>query len=215
MDNFFEIVIWLFVIISFLSSLFKKKKTPEQPKQTYKKPSPYYGEGTSTYKQPQQQTPKQDDYDILKEIEGLFNPDVKTTPGYPKQDEIGRNKTYSEHTSNESNRADSETTSYETGRSLSEYTSMESQRKVTELERRKSETEITSSEHVFTDYSRKKPVVSKEMEEKAKKIENILAEQKKKRNETVRNLRERLRSHNAVRDIVILSEIIGKPKSLS
>jgi|SRR5690554_2924600 len=74
MDNFFEILIYLFIIISFISSFFKKKK----PEQTNKKIPPIPPQHI-----PQSKTSEQEEYDILKEIEKMF----KTETSLPDQQE--------------------------------------------------------------------------------------------------------------------------------
>ncbi len=67
MENFFQILIYLIIIIVFLNSIFKKKDK-EKPKVTLPRK-------TGTYNPLEQKTydkNQQDDYDILQEIEGLF-----------------------------------------------------------------------------------------------------------------------------------------------
>lgn len=194
MDDVFQVIIWLFVIGTFIRSIFKAKKQ-EPPKPPVKKPTYRTEDGYVKTIPPR----NEEQYDILKEIENMFNTEVKTQP----KTTYDRSMTSSEHVSTESER------------SASEYTSYEVSRKQSEIKKRESEHEATSSEHTIPDYSRKTTSISKETESKAKILENLLAERNKKTNETVKNLRAKLKTRQSVRDAIILSEIIGKPKSLS
>lgn len=75
MDNFFQFLIYLIFIIAFLSSIFKKKNK-EKPG------GPATGH-TTPYESPELKYPQksqQDDYDILKEIEGLFRTEIPNPP---------------------------------------------------------------------------------------------------------------------------------------
>ena len=67
MDNFFEILIYLLIIISFLSGLFKKKnKQKRPPSQRTQTPQPNEREVTAA------QSPPKEEYDILNELEDFF-----------------------------------------------------------------------------------------------------------------------------------------------
>ncbi|HSL89763.1 MAG TPA: hypothetical protein VK870_10700, partial [Ignavibacteriaceae bacterium] len=76
MDNFFEILIYLFIIVTFLSSIFKKKKpVPQKPEARV----PQQREEVDISYSPEQEmesTPVKssstDEYDILKELEQFF-----------------------------------------------------------------------------------------------------------------------------------------------
>lgn len=85
MDNFFEILIYLIIIISFLSSFFKKKE-PEQKRggnQPLPKSEP------SDYTDATIETKPEESYDILKEIENIF----KENMGVPVPKTERENKT--------------------------------------------------------------------------------------------------------------------------
>ena len=67
MDNIFEILIYLLIIISFLSGILKKKnKKKQHPVQRPQNQEPIEREATVV------QTPQKSEYDILKEIEAFF-----------------------------------------------------------------------------------------------------------------------------------------------
>ena len=68
MDNVFEILIYVLIIISFLSSIFKKKKQQQQ------KP-PAQRPQSDDYSQPKVEMPqaeKREEYDIMRELEDFF-----------------------------------------------------------------------------------------------------------------------------------------------
>jgi hypothetical protein len=67
MDNVFEILIYLFIIISFISSFFKKKKQQQKPPARQQPVDENYQTEVPT---PQTQT--KEDYDILTELEDFF-----------------------------------------------------------------------------------------------------------------------------------------------
>ena len=85
MDDVFQIIIWAFIIITFLASFFKKKnKQPSQPS-----PSQPYGQRRQEYEQTQ--TPvkvESQEYDILREIETMFKTDT-SAPKQMEQKEYG------------------------------------------------------------------------------------------------------------------------------
>ena len=64
MDDYFQYLLFLFIIISLLSSFFKKKNKPEnKPERPLPDPPA----------KPQRSS-QQEDYDIMKEIEKMFKP---------------------------------------------------------------------------------------------------------------------------------------------
>ena len=67
MDNVFEILIYLFIIISFISSFLKKKKQQQKPPARQQPVDENYQTEVAT---PQSQT--KEDYDILTELEDFF-----------------------------------------------------------------------------------------------------------------------------------------------
>lgn len=85
MDNLFEVLIYLLIIISFLSSFFKKK---EVPKPTQKPQSSTEQVPLSKSSQ-QQQDIESSGYGILEELESIFDEDLgrpKTTPSKSQYD---------------------------------------------------------------------------------------------------------------------------------
>ncbi|MFI5237886.1 MAG: hypothetical protein ACHQLA_08110, partial [Ignavibacteriales bacterium] len=80
MDNLFEILIYVVIIISFLSSIFKKRAKPKQPTERTTH-SEEYPTREISIPQSQQKT----EYDILKEIEGFFSEGGKVSQSESEQ----------------------------------------------------------------------------------------------------------------------------------
>lgn len=77
MDNFFELIFILFLIFSFLAPLFKKKPEEQQNKRPQRPEDDNLNSSTS---KPSTTTSERDEvnYDIMREIEGMFNKPVET-----------------------------------------------------------------------------------------------------------------------------------------
>ncbi|AFH49958.1 Hypothetical protein IALB_2255 [Ignavibacterium album JCM 16511] len=88
MDNFFEILIYLIIIFSFLSSLFKKKEQEKKPGSSLPVPEREKEMSTSSVESGMETKPAES-YDILKEIENIF----KENMGIPAPQPEEKNKT--------------------------------------------------------------------------------------------------------------------------
>jgi len=200
MDNFFEILIYLIIIISFLSSLFRKKHK-EIPKPPERKPEIKQREldfdldtqGRST--QPLES--KGNEYDVLKEIENLFKPETErkqqpvAKPSLPetKIEEKTRQRPlesweWPEPTVSEHSPTYSEHISIETQERL--------QKKVTQ----------------------KYPQVDSKVSERAERFEKLLRRKEKPEDKLLKVVRERLNNPKSLKEFIVISELIGKPKSL-
>jgi hypothetical protein len=73
MDNLFDIIIGLVILYSLISPFLKKKKQKELPPYNAPSDSDDVSEQTSIPQYETKSENKSDEYDILKEIEGLFN----------------------------------------------------------------------------------------------------------------------------------------------
>ena len=192
MDDFFEIIIYLFIIISFISSFFKKKKK-QQLKQTIP--------GSQLKEQEQIQIPVQKaepemkeepEIDIMKEFEKFFQ------VGAPQK------KTSKEHSDKEM---------YEGAKDREDYTVVPEE----------SFHKRTASEHTFvdpwdkkrTEIDKKVAKVDKSIEDQASKFEEHLNKKETAASEISKEIRTRLKNPSSLKDYVIISEIMGKPKSLS
>ncbi|MDO8548585.1 MAG: hypothetical protein Q7S39_00335 [Ignavibacteria bacterium] len=186
MDNIFEILIYLFIIVSFLSSLFRKKKKPHTGRQEQNvTPTPE--------PKPPQRTPQQEDYDILKEIEKMFKTNVPL-PEKEKEETFEKERDLKLDPEHFRTREWQQPTHLEHKTTLSEHTSESWDEK-----RRKA------------DESRK--AVNKKIIRQAEMFEKHL----KKKGSTTdikKNIRQRFKEPASLKEFIIFSEIIGKPKAL-
>ncbi len=96
MDNFFEILIYLLILISFLGSFFKKKEQEKKPGGSA--PVPNKDSDTFTLTSESGTEPRQaENYDILKEIENIF----KENMGIPVPQTQQKDKTSPEQKKDE------------------------------------------------------------------------------------------------------------------
>jgi hypothetical protein len=185
MDNFFEILIYLIIIISIVSSFVKKKQKPQESSEQKPQRENYTQADTSV-------TPAQpkEEYDILKEIEDFFK--------------------------------------VETNEPVAETTvavKVEPQKKMTEIEKQvKDESwhSPTKSEHEFTDdWEKKKEEIKKKIarvdsgiEKQAAKFEELLHMQETVPNQLALLVKSKLVNPSTLKEYIIFSEILGKPKAL-
>jgi hypothetical protein len=193
MDNIFEYLIYGFIIISFISSFFKKKKKislpEEQSHQTLLQRTDITEDKFIDI--PPSQEPKAEEYDILKGIESFF--DVGQSQQTQKK----------VHTDKEM---------YEGAKDRENYMPVPE----------KSFHTLTASEHTFTDpwdvkrkeLEKKKEKLSPEIEKRAFAYEESLKRKESAATEIIKDIKERLKSPATLKEYVIISEIIGKPKAL-
>jgi hypothetical protein len=192
MDNIFEYLIYGFIIISFISSFFKKKKPlPKEPTdQTQQQPiDPSISNEIQIPVSSQQQ--KTEEYDIVKEIENFFNVEQ------PQQTK---------------SRVHSDKRIYEGVKNRESY------KPVPE----KSFHTTTKSEHTFTDpwdvkgkeLEKRKKNLSPQIEKQASAYEESLIKKESAATVIIKDIRERLKNPTTLKEYIIISEIIGKPKAL-
>lgn len=191
MDNLFEYLIYGIIIISFISSFFKKKKrlAKEPSDQTLHQRTDITEDKFIDI--PPSQEPKAEEYDILKGIESFF--DV----GQPKQTET------KVHTDKEM---------YEGAKDRENYIPVPE----------KSFHTLTASEHTFTnpwdvkrkELEKKKEKLSPEIEKHASAYEESLIRKDSAATGIIKDIKERLKSPSTLKEYVIISEIMGKPKAL-
>jgi len=191
MDNIFEYLIYGFIIISFISSFLKKKKRlPKEPSdQTLHQRTDITEDNIIDI--PPSQEPKAEEYNILKGLENFF--DV----GQPQQTEK------KVHTDKEM---------YEGAKDRENYMPVPE----------KSFHTLTASEHTFTDtwYEKRKELekrkekLSPEIEKRASAYEESLVKQESVATGIIKVIKERLNNPTSLKEYVIISEIIGKPKAL-
>jgi len=191
MDNLFEYLIYGFIIISFISSFLKKKKRlPKEPAdQTLHQRTDITEDKFIDI--PPSQEPKAENYDILKGIESFF--DV----GKPKQAETKI------HTDKEM---------YEGAKDRENYIPVPE----------KSFHTLTASEHTFTEtwdekrkeLEKRERNLSPEIEKWASAYEESLIKRDSAATGIIKDIKERMKSPSTLKEYVIISEIIGKPKAL-
>jgi hypothetical protein len=191
MDNIFEYLIYGFIIISFISSFFKKKKPlPKEPSDQ----TPHQRTNITENKIidiPPSQGPKAEEYDILKEIEGFFN------VGRPKQSDT---------------KVHNDKQMYEGARDRENFIPVPENSFHT----------TTVSEHSFTDpwdikrkeLEESKIKLSPKIEKKVSAYEESLKRKESAATGIIKDIKERLNSPSSLKEYVIISEIIGKPKAL-
>lgn len=180
MDNFFQILFILFIILSFLAPLFKKKPG-EQQKKRQQQPVDDDSNSSTSYPSYSTSTTSERDkvnYDILQEIEGMFNKPAETTPvtetSVNEEKEVEHYKTSEWH------------------------------------EPSKSEATIDDEWHrptTLADYEKEKEF----MDEKAKEFEKLL-NKKKEVNIVARNIRNSITNPETLKEYIVISEILGKPR---
>jgi|GEM_PF-946007 len=211
MEDFFQLLIWLLIIITFLSSVFKKKGNPKQQESQPGNPHEDFPAKTQSAS-----TAADEDYDILHEIENLF----KTDTSQPTKIEQ-KGETYTAETSfPESRRNPQEYTAYETGREPDAYTSSKKSNNPLEAykidtSRVKSEEELTYSEHTFAAAKRIKPSsnvkrLDNSLEKQADEFERYLS-RKEKCNTMAEKIRKKIKQPSTFKEYLIMSEILGQP----
>lgn len=198
MDALFQYLIWGIIIFSFLSSFFKKKEPPKQtPAQRNQRDDSNISLKQGSSSTPEVITQKRDEYDILKEIENLFKgevniPQPQTRPTQEPYD-------FSDREIKDKN--------------LDMADDRRFHRSVEEKEpigfRETYDDKIASRKTVL----RQSRTVSPKIEADAKKFEKLLSDKSKQRTE-INNFNLRLKNHTAIREYILFSEILGKPKAL-
>jgi hypothetical protein len=187
MDNIFEILIYLFIIISIFSPLFKKKeKQPPVPPQRRRQPEPEHIPTART-----SVDNNEDSYDILKEIETFFKteapqpqPEFKT-----KQSSIEK---------------------------AEEFKKQNPKERLIKSESTRAEQEIKPvvSEHTYGDWN-KSIIVDDSITRKAEHFAEMMKKRSRQPgNEHIIRLREKLKNPQTLKDYIIFAEILGKPKAL-
>ena len=203
MDDLFQYLIYGVIIFSFLSSFFKKKEPPKQsplPK-AKQQDSVSYPKQTSEVERVTV-SQKQDEYDILRELENLFKGEVKIPePQKPKQ-------------------ADSYDV-YEPREIKDKNLDLVLDKR---MQRGVEDKKPIGSRSTYDDkivYDRRNVdakqmlarTVDSKIEASAKEFEKILAGPRKQK-AAVTEFNRKLKNPRTVREYILFSEILGKPKAL-
>lgn len=191
MDNFFEILIYLFIIFTFLSSVFKKKK-PEQQKPKANIPQQRQ-EFEITYSPEQEmesssvKSSSTDEYDILKELEQFFKVGESQAPPKPKPP------------------------------SIPQPVRVEQKKTVEDSWRSKTESEH-KYEDIWEKKQRDVAARKKELDSltslMATQFEELLKEKKVYTSAFERNIKKKLKNPSSLKEYIVISELLGKPKAL-
>jgi hypothetical protein len=192
MDNLFEVLIYAIIIISFLSSFFKKKEQPKQaPSQQSRKPDSISYQQESTKFEPEKISQRNEDYDIMRELENLFKGDIKIPEQQPQPS--------------------SETSSNIPDRNLDRTTGKRTVRKIED--RNYIENKATERRSSIDQRKKEKVNVDSKIEPRAKDFEKVLAgPRKQKASQTEFN--RKLKNPVNIKEYILFSEILGKPKAL-
>jgi hypothetical protein len=187
MDNPIEILIYLFIIISILSSLFKKKEKP-QSKSERQTPKPPLGKT-------QMKTSSGENYDILSEIENLFK--TETTP--PQREEA--------KTVEAENKFEPASEHFETAEWHEETATEHKQ---------------TVSEHSFESWEEKakkakenqRQAINEKIVKQAEMFEKNLQQKSFEQADIRKAIRQNLKQPTSLKEYILFSEILGKPKAI-
>jgi hypothetical protein len=203
MDDFVQILIYLIIIISFLSSLFKKKgKEPSRPV-PQRKPESHLPENYETAAKS-----GEEESDIFREISDLFKTEFPPAPETSKRKTTIEQRsdnipTGSEHTTEEYKRTESEHVSYEREKSPAEHSPTYS------------EHDLDLSWHRPTDWAKKKkPQLDASLEKRADSFKKLLEKKSIDTNIYSKRIRNTLKNPQSLKEYIIISEIIGRPKTL-
>jgi hypothetical protein len=180
MEDLFKILIWVIIIISFVSSFFKKRKkegskTPQIPNRDNQIMIP---EKAETHNKPAENKDEIDSYnDMLSEIENLFKKDEQPGKSKKENDTLKKADQYDPQWHKET---------------ASEHTSI---------------TDWRSEEKALE----KKAAVDFNIENKAKKFEEIINQKSEPIGIFKHTIKEKLRHPETLKDYILMSEIIGKP----
>ncbi len=205
MDDLFQYLIYGVLIFSFLSSFFKKKEPPKQtPQKPAQKPDSISYQQRSVKTEPDIIAQKNDEYDILKELENLFK-DQNNIPQQqrPKQTPY---EEYADHKIEDKNLEI--ITDKRTLRNIDQNPSVEYKQSVEE--RNYIEPKGTVEQ---TRWTRQKSKIDPNVEASAKEFERVLAGPKKQR-AAITDFNRKLKNPSTVREYILFSEILGKPKAL-
>lgn len=190
MDNFFEVLIYLFIIVSFVKSFFKKKKIKDDK-----------ANETTVYQNQEKKTDfgvrKEDSSgkDILGEIQNLFNPPVDK-PEESAYEDLWKKEETTDHFK-EANYHKPTISEHEV--TVSEHT-------------------VTLSEHTPTLSEHKAPIIKPSKKVATRLLDDldvVETELQKRVTNPLLLLRKDLKNKDSLKKYIVISEILGKPKALS
>lgn len=205
MDDLFQYLIYGILIFSFLSSFFKKKEPPKQtPQKPVQKPDSISYQQKTAKVEPEIIYQKNDEYDILRELEGLFKGEVNL-PQQQRPKQIP-NEEYADHKIEDKNLEI--ITDRRTLRNVDQNPSVEYKQSVEERNYIEPKGIIEQ-----TKWTKPKSNIDPKIEASAKEFERVLAGPRKQR-AAVTEFNRKLKNPSTVREFILFSEILGMPKAL-
>ena len=203
MDDLFQYLIYGIIIISFLSSFFKKKEQPKQtPLPKVKQPDSISYQQTNTSVEPEVAAKKNVRYDILREIENMMQGNLKI----PEQPKPMQGDPYDIYQSHEIKDKDLNLeVDKRLQRSVQDYSPIGSRSTYDEAK--------ISPRKTAPDRQRQVRTPDSKTEASAKAFEKVLAGPRKQR-AAVTEFNRKLKNPRTVREYILFSEILGKPKAL-
>jgi hypothetical protein len=214
MDNFFQILIYLVIIIAFLNSLFKKRDKDKTPPRPSNSPNP---DNRNSYSSAgYERKGQQNSSDILKEIEGLFKGETSYTNEQKMEQDIEkaemRKVPVEEHVEDKEWHTEDKQWHEENKEWHSEEKEWHSE-SAEWHEETLSDHQMDQSWHRITPFKRTVKV-DKTIEKEAERFEQLLAQKQDEENSAWRDLSKNLFSSSSLKEYIVFSEILGKPKYL-
>jgi hypothetical protein len=203
MDDLFKILIWGVIIFSFLKPLFKKKEQQKEPPIPGTKPS-----GSASFPTQHKNadvvtaSKKQGEYDILRELENMFKGNIKI-PDPPKPIRVDPYDIYQSHEIKDKDL--NLVVDKRLQRSVQDDSPIGSRPTYDDLK-------ITNRKNV-SDRQREPRKLDAKIEANAKSFERVLAGPRKQR-AAITDFNRKLKNPRTVREYILFSEILGKPKAL-
>jgi len=203
MDDLFQYLIYGIIIFSFLSSFFKKKEQPKQtPLPKVKQPDsiPYQQKTTSI--EPEVAAKKDVQYDILREIENMMQGKVKI----PEQQKPKQADPYDTYRSSEIKDKDLDLVVDERMQQ-----SVQDQKPIGSRATYDNKMAYDRKNILFN--QKPKRAIDPKIEAGAKEFERVLASTRN-RKAAITEFNRKLKNPRTVREYILFSEILGKPKAL-
>jgi len=203
MDDLFQYLIYGIIIISFLSSFFKKKEPPKQsPLPRSQEPDSISYQQKSTRVRPEIAAKKNDEYDILKELEKMFG-DNLNIPEQQKPKQADPYDIYQSHEIEDKN--------------LDLVVDKRMQRSVQDQKpigsRATYDDKISYDRKNVIANQDQKRIIDPKIEASAKEFEKVLAGPRKQR-AAINAFNCKLKNPDKIKEYILISEILGKPKAL-
>lgn len=200
MDELFQYLIWGLIIFSFLSSFLKKKEPPKQkPAPRKEQPERQVTVSEQSGSEDFASSSKNDEYDILRELENLFKGKINV----PEQPKASSPVTEDVYKSREIKDKDYD-------KEVDNRMQREVQDKNPLGYRATYDETIAGRKSASGRQVRK---IDPKIEAGAKEFEKVLAGPRLQR-QTITEFNRKLKNPRTVREYILFSEILGKPKAL-